>query len=459
MKLSECLNTADTATLRAIADHYSFACSRHSKLALLQEILFSFGNRSFLAAELPHWYEGRERAMLRLCLDPRKVFPVEELEGIFAACSTSADTISCAVQEGWLYPTTRLGGRLLYCIPEELHPPMRAHVVDGFARQIDVTADGPLTFREESQGMARDLDVFLEYVRHHDVRLTSDGAMYKRNLQQILELLEVPELPLQGGWRFGYGRRFHDYPDRFALIYDYAYQQHFLEEREDATLSVTAETTRWLQASEADRLRALVKFYLNSYRRPITRLPLIVQLIAHVAVQWVRSASMLTAISDLVNAYYYDDQQQVWESRILSMLTHLGLLRHGRDDQGEGWFQITKLGQQLLTPDAFTSTADDTRERQRILIVQPNFDIVVTADQPLITAELAIFAELRQTGVVRVYRITEESVRHALESGCSHIEWLEYLQTHSQTPVPGNVERTLMEWARSFRAADGSVGL
>jgi hypothetical protein len=96
------------------------------------------------------------------------------------------------------------------------------------------------------------------------------------------------------------------------------------------------------------------------------------------------------------------------------------------------------------------------REKQRILIVQPNFEIVVTTDQVTITAQLAMFTELRQAGVVRVYRMTEDSVRKGIQAGKSVSAWLEFLHNYAQNPVPGNVERTLEEWERSY-TADGTA--
>lgn len=451
MKLSECLNTADISTLRRIAEHYQFTCSKYSKMALIQEIQFSFRNRAFLDEQLVKWREGRERVMLRLCLDTRNVFSSEDLNGALSAANCSEDTVDAAVREGWLYPTTRYAGRLMYCIPAELHRDLRRSIVSEFASRVVTMEDGPLTYRDEDYAMVRDLDVFLDYILHHDIRLTLDGSMYKRNLTQILQLLEIPEEPLTGGWRFGYGRRFHDYPDRFALLYDYAYQQKLISERDDGLFLANDAVDNWRQLPPLERQRTLVRFYVGLYRRPVPRLPQIIQLIAQVSKEWVQAQAMLDALELFVNEYYYDDKAQVWTTRILKMLTHLGVIRVGQDDSNKTWFQITKLGQQLLTPEGLPGAVDEDVERHRILIVQPNFEIVATADQPFVTSELALFTELRQTGAIRVYRVTEDSVKQGLEAGRSVMAWLDFVQNHAQTPIPGNVERTLQEWERLHR--------
>jgi hypothetical protein len=450
MKLSECLSTADINTLRKISDHYGLTCSKHSKLALLQELLYAFRQGRFLDEAIARWQEGRDEAMLRLCLETRSRFSAEELRGIFQSCGGEA-VIDEAIREGWLFPSSRYGGRLYYYIPDELQAAMRRQLVARFLRNLRRSQEGPLLYQDEGLALVRDLDVFLEYVRHHTVPLTTGGSMYKRNLTQVLELFEVQETPLQGGWRFGYGRRFHDYPDRLALLYDYAYSARLIVEGEDGYLHAAEDCSDWYGLSEIEQARALMRFYIHLYRRPIARLPQVVHLLAHTAVDWLDSAETLDALAHLVTPYYYDDREQVWRTRILKMLMHLGLIRIGQDETGREWFQITKLGQQLITPDALPATPDQTRERQRILIVQPNFDIVVTGDQPLVTNELAAFTDLRQAGAIRVYRLSEASVRRGMASGGLVSAWLAFLHQHAQTPVPGNVERTLLEWGRTQR--------
>lgn len=453
MKLSECLNTADIATLRKIAERYEFTCSKHSKLALIQEILFTFRNRQFLAQLIPKWRQGREQMLLRLCLDNRTLFSLDDLNAAVVGGGCPESTVETAVEEGWLFPTTRFSGRLMYCIPDELHEVLRRSMVEQFTAEIDTSEEGPLTYQEEGYALSRDLDVLLDYAMHHAVRLTTDGSMYKRNLMQVLELFEVTEEPLTGGWRFGYGRRFHDYPDRLALVYDYAHHNRLLDELPEGTLAVEETVEHWKALSLLERQRALVRFYLLTYRRPIPRLPQIVQLIAQVSDQWVRADSMMRALAGLVNDYYYDSREQVWQVRILKMLTHLGLIRRGVDDSEHEWFQITQLGQQLLTPEALPASEEDEASRRRILVVQPNFEIVATADQPFVTAELAVFTELRQSGAIRVYRITQDSVTQGLATGRSVTNWLEFVQNHAQTPIPGNVERTLAQWQHNHDCA------
>jgi len=450
MKLSECLIAAEIKTMRNIALHYQFTCSKHSKLDLHQEILYAFQNKKFLKDSAVAWVKGRDEAMIRLCLDYRSVFTVEELEGLFS--KTEDAVIPKAMAEGWLYPTTKFGGRMMYCIPEEIKLFIHQTVIDGLAQRIKQSSEGPLIYREDGHAMVRDVEVFLEYLRHHDVSITQEGTMYKRNLQQVLALVEHSEVILEGGWRFGYGRRFHDYPNRFSLLYDYAHHAGLVWETENLTLQVTELGLQWPLLSQLERHRELVKFYLSLYRRPILRLPQIVRIIANVAERWVNSNSLLSSLGQLVNAYYYDTVDDVWHRRIIEMMTSLGLIRTGQDENFETWFQITNLGQQLLTPDANKKSAETVNENHRILIVQPNFDIVVTADNGTVTTELSHFTDLKKSGAIRTYRISQDSVARGLNKGQSLKIWLDFLQQHAHTAIPGNVERTLVEWDKAWQA-------
>lgn len=451
MNLAECLCHADIATLRDIARTYELSCSMHSKLQLMQEILYTFRSRDFLSDELERWHQANESVFLRIGLDDRTVFSEEEVAGMFRQQGDVTSQIEKAVSDGWVFPTTRLSGRLQYAIPSELHSEIRKRTISSYFSDLRRSPEGPLIYHDEGVALARDTDIFLQYVSNHDVQLTLEGAMYKRHIVRILELLEIAEEPLEGGWRFGYGRRFFDYPDRLALIYDHAYHMNLIEESPDAYLRVTDRVDDWHVQNTKGKQKSILRFYLSTYRRPISRLPQVVRLMSHADLeQWYSLQDALHAWSNLVNEYYYDSQATVWEERIVKMLRHLGVIRTGSDENSQTWFQTTKLGQELLTRDTLKAGADQERESRRILLVQPNFEVYVTADQPRITAELAIFTDLKQSGALLIYRLSLKSLKRGFESGKDARQVLQFLETFGQTPVPGNVERTIWEWGREL---------
>jgi hypothetical protein len=131
---------------------------------------------------------------------------------------------------------------------------------------------------------------------------------------------------------------------------------------------------------------------------------------------------------------------------------HMGVLRTGSDEDNQIWFQITQTGQQLLLGDTLSEEIDETAIEKRIFIVQPNFEIVITANNAAILSDLALLCDLKEGGTLRVYRMTESSIQRGLAARKTANQWIEFLNRFSQTPVPGNVERTLREWERRGNA-------
>lgn len=454
MRLSECLTHADISVLQKVADYYQLSCIRHSKLSLLQEILITLRNPDLTVSQVNKWSVLRRQAMMRLSFDSRGIFSTEELEAMFQSQGDSM-ALSELTRQGWLYPTTRFNGRLQYCLPEELQKSLATSLTSEMLTHLRLRREEPLICRDEGYALVRDFEVLLEYAKRHRVQLTVEGSLYKRNLEQLLQLLEVAEFPPESGWRFGYGRRFHDYPDRLALMYDFAYQQQLLVENEESILAVTDEIPRWQQLAEIVKLKRLFNFYVSLYRRAIFRLPLILRLLMQLPKDhWVNSLDLLSILGDLVQPYYYDARDNVWENRILKMLMHLGVLRTGIDEDRQTWFQITQVGQQLLSGDTLPQDIEVTTTERRVLMVQPNFEIVATADHTAILTELALLCDLKEGGTLRIYRMSEASARHGLASGKTADEWIDFLSRYSQTPVPGNVERTLREWERLYRVQE-----
>jgi len=453
MRLIDCLNYADIDTLRAIADHYQLSCTRHSKMSLHQAITYHFRMSSFISEQLQRWSQHRTATWLRLYSEAKRPYSLEELRSWF----TDDDDIQQALREGWLFRTSRFQySQPQYVVPEELHSQISAFVAEKLCGQLVFSGEGPLVYADEESFLLQDVDVFLEYVQNHDVPLTQDGTIYKRHLLRLLEIMRVSEDPLAGGWRFGYGRRFHDYPNRFAFLYDFAFHKGYVEEGAGGSLIVTGESRGWLDAADGLRLQWMADFYVATYRRAIPRLPTILRLLSMTQQRWVQEESMYNAAGVFINKYYYDSSRDVWELRILKMLQHLGLIRRGKDESDTGWFQTTQIGQQLLATGEMTLSTT-TSSRQQVLIVQPNFNILVTAHQPATTAQLAQIAKLWETGALQVYRLNQDSFCKGLGGQRDGLQWIQFLQTHSQTAIPGNVEKTLLDWERIWQEAQSPL--
>lgn len=456
VRLAECLNHASVPTLRNIVTSHGLNCPLYSKHEMMQSILEHVRTGDQLARESRSWIEKWGDTLRRLALSGRSDFAQEEVEALFRHTQDNHG-LSLALQQGWLYAQRDNRDRPLFVIPEDLLNAVRQSFVTNWKSEVTGPAIAPVLVKEEGLAILGDLQTLIDYVSHHEVRLTTEGVMYKRHLQSLMMLFEVPEDLEVPKWRFGYGRRVHDYPDRFSLLYDFAYHEGLLVEATDDTLCVGDAVSNWQATPRRVQLQRLLRFYLRVYRRPIPRLREIVETIRLIAVDWVDMVQTYHTCSSLIQAFYYDREDDVWAKRIVAMLVHLGVLRLGYDGESiASWFQITELGQELLTQDE-THLVDDKSLHAPSLIVQPNFEIMVIVPDGGMESVIAQFADLKSAGSIRLYRILERTVFRGLREHHDFAAWRRLLERHGVGAIPGNVERTLMDWLSAYEKSNETL--
>ncbi|HEY8530398.1 MAG TPA: hypothetical protein VIL22_12030 [Paenibacillaceae bacterium] len=249
---------------------------------------------------------------------------------------------------GWLFGGMSRQTSHLYHMPQDV----RQRLCDALERRFRARLERrgqPPVYRDERGLLAGDIVVFLRFVRDRDIPLTADGVLYKRQLQQVLALMSVPETPPDGsGWRFGYGRRFREYPDRFALLYDFCYYRRLVEERPDRL--VLTEAGYAAAGGEAPPDPADVyRFWLRLYKGPVANLHPVVQWMARLAGDWVTERSLEAVLLPLLRPFCYDTERDVFRLRVLRMMTHLGLLQRGETEEGEAVVRATPQGRELIT--------------------------------------------------------------------------------------------------------------
>lgn len=464
MRLSECLNSSDITTLRKIADAYAFDCSKSSKNALMQEIIHHFQNRTFITHALQALKEQTYReALSQLMLESRQEFSREEVLALVRRTiqpkkeGHDLKWMNRLLAEGWLYRLNSKGGRQYFFIPEDLRRTTRECLAQSLQQRVRVAEQPPIIYREENLALVRDTVVFLHYLSRHDLRITKDGTIMKRGQQEIFALLEIKEEPLgKVAWRFGFGRRFHEYPDRFALLYDYCYARELIGETADGFVVWGAEAQAWLEQEEKARAEDIFRYWRLLYRRPIPQLRLCVNLIANAArEEWVYSASLNELLAPYVKDYYYEQATTVMEQRIYNMLVHLGLLAHGQLSDGAAVLKVTALGRELLLQEEALQEEPECapQEAARVpLILQPNFDLLVPIEgAERVAWELEEVTELIRVDTMRVHRLTKSSITRALDNGWTAESVLEFLNEETGGMVPGNVERMIQQWELEFK--------
>lgn len=383
MRLADLLSYTDIAQLIRIAETYGCRCNSHSKNDLIQSILHTALRRDAFVPLLDGLNAEEWQLLHSLLFENRDVFSPEELaaraasaadhppksllpvgggwsasvgvDGYAADEAAPAPGLSAARSAiarfrklGWLFGGISQQTRFLYHMPLDVKQRLCETLEQRYRMVLEGRGEPP-AYRDERGLFGDDIVTFLRYVRDYDVPLTTDGSLYKRQLQQVLALMSVTETPPSGqGWRFGYGRRFREYPDRFSLLYDFCYYHRLVEERPDR-LTLTEAGYEAAGGGTRPDPADVYRFWLRLYKGPVANLHALVQWIARLAADWVTERSLAAALLPLVRPFYYDTAEDVLERRVLRMMTHLGLVQRGETERGEAVVRVTPHGRELVT--------------------------------------------------------------------------------------------------------------
>ncbi|MBF8377459.1 hypothetical protein IW967_06165 [Alicyclobacillus mali] len=450
MRLNECLNHASVPTLQRIAKSLHVACVPYSKLDILQSILEAWLDPDARKTMVHRWCADWDAAMRRIVLLPRHAFAREEMASLLAPYGDGA--VDRALEAGWLYVHPDPATKFPLIVPEDVCQACHAHYVANWRSKVAMRSDDPPCVLDEEDAILADLETLVAYVRDHDVRLTTTGALYKRNLEQVMQLFKIEESLELPRWRFGYGKRTFAYPDRLALVYDFACDEGLLIEHDGRVEVDDARWHAWKSRLTVVKLRRLLRHYVISYRGPIPRLPDVLRLILRLGDDWLHLDSLYDLCLPFLNPFYYDSMSDVWRTRIVKMLVHLGIARLGSDapECPPEWFQTTELGQELLSRGDEESTAD-LIERRPALVVQPNFELVVVSPDPRLEETLAPFVERIPSDGVRAYRVLAHTVAQGVRAGHDFDAWRACVARHALYGIPQNVDRMLVRWAEAAR--------
>jgi hypothetical protein len=389
MNLADMLCYADISELTRIAEAYECPCSSHSKNELIQSILTAVQRKDAMEQRVSEMTAGDFRFLNSLLFESRSAYSLEELKakalggetaGIGDPKEPSPEEPSKAPVKrsrkkseapvpiepeelarraiarfkrfGWLFNGFSQQTRTLFQVPEDVKDRLKLILENRYRLNLDIR-DEPAAYRDERNLLLEDLVHFIRFVRDNDVPLTAEGVMYKRQTGIVLEGLSVAEaIPKDVGWRFGYGRHFREYPNRFSLLYDFAYFQAYVAEHPDR-LVLTEEGRKLADGAAKPDPAKLFRFWLRLYKGPIPNLTTLVQWIARLSPQWTTAESLFHVLQPLIRPYYYDSKNDILEKRVLLMLMHLGIVRVGEMDEGIGVVRLTPQGAVLVSGQPF----------------------------------------------------------------------------------------------------------
>jgi hypothetical protein len=356
MNLADMLCYADIQQLSSIASTYDCKCNGHSKNELIQSILSKVNRKDVFEREVGALSTEHIRFLNSIVFDTRDLFSLEELVararqsnfGQTGEERNPREMISSFKHRGWLFNGYSHTTKYLFQFPQDLKKRFMETMGRTLGQNLEY-ADTPAVYRDEQKLIVDDIANVLHYIYHHEVVLTSDGSIYKRHLLQLLDRLAVKEEPVpKGGWRFGYGRKYRDLPNRLSLIYDYCYYHDLIAEQ-PGLLVLTDKGTMNVLGGKREDLSQVYRFWLKLYKGPIPNLQSLVYWIGKLTTDWVPAGSLGSALCPLIRPFYYDTSESIFDQRILQMMMHLGLIRIGEDDEAGKTVAFTKLGESIVS--------------------------------------------------------------------------------------------------------------
>lgn len=335
MNLSETLTYTDIRQLHKLAKDWNCECNVHSKNELIQSLFHQLTNKyqihqEFieLSAEEKNFlfnlmYESRnEYSKEAVYARSRQVFKEEKQKGNYRKM------LERALEKGWLF---RINIRQdeKFILPDEVRKQWRSlflKEIQGIREeevQTGVLYDG-------THHMVQDLERLLHLLGKQPVQIAKNGSMYRKQAVHLLALMHIQEELPSDDWRFGYGRRFREYPDRFALLYDYAYYRKWIgEDLELANVFITDLGQQLLlQGIQQDEAaKDLIAFWLLTYRKAIPNIENISRFISYQCQnKWIEEKALVQNLIPFTSSFYYDSSEDVLKKRIIAMMVYLGIL-------------------------------------------------------------------------------------------------------------------------------------
>ncbi|MGA8943856.1 MAG: hypothetical protein WB502_14275 [Thermoactinomyces sp.] len=343
MRISEWLTYTGIDQLKQMNRYYGCDSQRsHSKHELIRSLLQHIGKKGQLEKQIARLNDREFRFLQLIMLDQSTAYSMEELlakgrVAINGQQGQARQLIVEALKRGWLFPGYSRQTQNLYYVPSDLRMQVVEILLKPYKLEENRLHEPPAVYRDEQHQLLYDLYHFLSFINKEIVRLTVDGAIYKNQQKQLFQTFYIRETPIAGkGPRFGFGRSYHLYPDRFSLLYDYAYYEGYFIEDEKGYLCLTEKGKGKLDKKEKDSQgqdqgKEIVRFWIRLYRRAIPQLPMIIRWISLLTYPgWVQKSLVFQAVEPWLKAFFYESKESLFQ-KVLKMLVHLGVCLIGQE--------------------------------------------------------------------------------------------------------------------------------
>jgi hypothetical protein len=160
----------------------------------------------------------------------------------------------------------------------------------------------------------------------------------------------------------------------------------------------------------------------------------------------------------------------VFVNMFFSSLLELGIVEIGHASTLEEqqvlfsscMFRLTELGANVLNEEIKSKSQKKTtqdQEPQKLLIVQPNYEILLMQPDLPTLYSLLPFTQVKQINLVSTLTLTQATLIRGIKNGIRAEEIISLLRKLSQKDLPQNIVYTLQDWGKQYKQASVSQAI
>jgi hypothetical protein len=269
----------------------------------------------------------------------------------------------------------------------------------------------------------------LNYLEHHEIVLTKKGEIPKRHIHKIMEKLQWNEGSI--GWMQYVNITL--YPMCMALTLDFAQRLGLIQWSLTTIFLCRNNLNDWLQLSRGEMNERIYAIFHNVFEpRSVGDEHFLAKINALSSQKWYLIEDFTTWLQEYDIIIMFNE----W----MDLFAAFGWIEQGFDHQARAIFCL-KLKEEY---------SNDRSASIGKFYVQSDYEILVPPDVSFaVRWELTFISDHIQTDQVGIYRLTEQSLQRALQSGRAIEQCIHFLQSHSFYGVPDSVLFVLKQWVHS----------
>jgi hypothetical protein len=347
-------------------------------------------------------------------------------------------------RKGLIYTVRRQWGEVAYILPQDLEPIIYSVMLkeEGVElEEIDKVTDPIEKQVDERPPVFTDLFFLLDEIRsasNGEIPLTQKGTVHKRYIRSWQERLIDREEELSSR-SLSFEHR-DTYTNQTVILLDFLSRKEILYWFE-GSLQINREGANdWMSLSRKEMAEQFLEYWFTYYTSAIPWLQRYQKDMQHhrlLSDDWMCLFTFVEHWEDRYTLPPIQEMKQQLQEEIFKPLRAFGLVQWGRTGNGEEVWRWTKQEDSL---------AD--------IWIQPTMEVYCSGFIPFSDLwQLTKMATFDKWENMLVLSFSEARCKQSMEQGESLGKWLEWLRSHSKTPIPQGVEDQINQWQKSEQQA------